>query len=102
MSKVVQKLDVDPLVEQYVRLSPAVRYYQFLCLGFGLFPLLFLIVVAIWLGQKLLGVALGLLDPALGWDFNVTQNLLSGLTDKHQFGWLIPRTLPDALWLSAR
>lgn len=102
MSGNIRPLDVDILVEQYVRLSPAVRYYQFLCLGFGLFPLLLLIVVAVGLGQKLAGAALGLLDPALGWDFDVTQELIGGLTDKHQFGWLVPQTLSDALWLSAR
>lgn len=102
MSENTRPLDVDTLVAQYVRLSPAVRYYQFLCLGFGLFPLLLLILAAIGFGQKLLGAALGLLDPALGWDFDVTQDLIGGLTDKHQFGWLVPQTVPDALWLSAR
>lgn len=91
----LRPLDVDTLVEQYVRLSPAVRYYQFLCLGFGLFPLLLFIAVALGLGQKLLAAA-------LGQDFDAAQSLIAGLTDQHQFGWLVPRTLPDAVWLSAR
>ena len=95
MSGNVRPLDVDTLVEQYVRLSPAVRYYQFLCLAFGLFPLLLLIAVAGGLGQKLFAAALGL-------DSDITQSLLSALTDKHQFGWLIPRTWPDALRLCTR
>jgi hypothetical protein len=95
MSENIRPLDIDTLVKQYVRLSPAVRYYQFLCLGFGLFPLLLLIVIAFGLGVKLLAVA-------LAWDFDITQSLITALTDKNQFGWLIPRTLPDALRLFAR
>jgi hypothetical protein len=95
MSGDVRSLDIDTLVGQYVRLSPAVRYYQFLCLAFGILPLLLFITIAAGVGVKLLAAV-------SGWDFDIAQYLISGITDKHQFGWLIPRTAADALSLSAR
>src|SRR5262245_19046278 len=93
MSDNIRPLDVDALVEKYVRLSPAVRYCQFICLAFGLIPLLLLFVIGIGIGMKLIDVALGLIHQSLALDFDLTQYIVTGFTDRHQFGWLVPRTL---------
>jgi hypothetical protein len=97
MSENVRPLDLDTLVKQYIRLSPAIRYCQFVCLAFGIFPFLLLFAIALGLGVKLLDIALAALHPALALNFNFNQFLLEGVTDRHQFGWLFPRTLPDLL-----
>jgi hypothetical protein len=102
MSGNVRPLDFDALVEQYVRLSPAVRYYQFWCLAFGIIPFLLLFVIAFGASVKLLDVAFAMLNPSFAPNFEFAEYLTTGLTDKHQFGWLVPRTLPDALTLWTR
>ena len=99
MSGNVRPLDVDTLVEQYVRLSPAIRYYQFFCLAFGVIPFALLFVIAFGAGVKLLDVAQALLDPSFVPNFDLAESLKAGLTDKHQFGRLVPRTLFEALTL---
>jgi hypothetical protein len=97
MSENIRPLDLDALVKQYVRLSPAIRYYQFWCLAFGILPLLLFFILAFGAGVKLLDVALALLNPSLTLNFNFTEYLTTGFTDRHQFGWLNPQTLTDAL-----
>ena len=92
MSGNIRPLDLDTLVEQYVRLSPAVRYYQFWCLVFGIIPFWFLFVIAFGAAAKLLDVASAMLDPSYTQNFEFAEYLTSGLTDRHQLGWLVPRT----------
>lgn len=98
----VRPLDFDPLVGEYVRLSPAVRYCQFVCLAFGLIPLLLLLIIAFGIGLKLLDAAFALVHPSLAFDFDLAEYVTTGFSDRYQFGWLIPRTLPDALSLCTR
>jgi hypothetical protein len=102
MPGAVQPLDIDTLVKQYVRLSPAIRYYQFFCLAFGIIPLLLLFVTAFGATAKLLDLAFTALDPSFAWNIDFVEYLTTGLTDRHQFGWLVPRTLPEALILWTR
>jgi hypothetical protein len=102
MSGDVRALDFDTLVKQYVRLSPAVRYCQFICLAFGLIPLLLLLILGFGIGVKLIDFALALVDPSYAMDFDLADFFISGFTDRHQFGWLVPRSLPDALTLGIR
>jgi hypothetical protein len=102
MSGNIRSLNFDTLVERYVRLSPAVRYCQFICLAFGMIPLLLLFVVAFGTVIKLIDIAFALFDPSLTLGFDVTHYLIDGLNDRHQFGWLLPRTLLDALSLGTR
>jgi hypothetical protein len=108
MPDTIRPLDFDALVEKHVRLSPAIRFYQLKCLVLGFVPLLIVAFVAIMAAIELLVFAIwnvkGLFTPSPFWqlDFHLTRDQITDLLfDKHNLGWLIPGTIPQAMVLGA-
>ena len=59
MSHTISPLDIDALIQKHVRLSPASRNFQLVCLTFAAWPLYVLVWLALVIGLDLINFAFG-------------------------------------------
>jgi hypothetical protein len=96
MPDTMHSLDFDSLVEKYVRLSPAIRYYELRCLVLAFIPLLVLVITILLGAMELIAFTM-FISSAL--DFHVTIRGLNDVLSKHSLGRLIPGSVLEATFL---